>query len=451
MDILNSVSDKKNKNIILNVIAAFLVKGGSMIVSLFTLPAYIRYFNDQTVLGVWLTLLSVLNWVLSFDLGIGNGLRNHLTIAITENKQDDVKKYISSAYMMIGIFSAAIIIVAKIIFPYINWNAIFAVPENYISCRTMKKAVEIVFTGLMLQFFLRLINSVLYALQLSSVNNALALLSNIIILLAINIIPHTNAETDLLRLAYVNILAVNIPLVIATIIVFLSKLKDCKPRLLYYKKEYARTILGMGIVFFVLQFASVLIGNTNEFLISHFCQVSDVVEYQPYYKLTNVCITIFGLAMTPIWSAVTKGMANKDFLWIRRLYTSLLGLAIVAGVAMMGLVPLLPYIVKVWLGDGYVIKTGYTILFVIYSAFAIWNSVNSTIANGLGVLKAQAIFLTFGAILNIPLSYILAVATNSWIGIVCANIISYIPVCVIQPVYLWRFLKTQNNMGKDVV
>lgn len=91
MDILNSVSDKKNKNIILNVIAAFLVKGGSMIVSLFTLPAYIRYFNDQTVLGVWLTLLSVLNWVLSFDLGIGNGLRNHLTIAITENKQDDVK------------------------------------------------------------------------------------------------------------------------------------------------------------------------------------------------------------------------------------------------------------------------------------------------------------------------------------------------------------------------
>lgn len=422
-----------------------------MIVSLFTLPAYIRYFNDQTVLGVWLTLLSVLNWVLSFDLGIGNGLRNHLTIAITENKQDDVKKYISSAYMMIGIFSAAIIIAAKIIFPHINWNAIFAVPENYISCRTMKKAVEIVFTGLMLQFFLRLINSVLYALQLSSVNNALALLSNIIILLAINIIPHTNAETDLLRLAYVNILAVNIPLVIATIIVFLSKLKDCKPRLLYYKKEYARTILGMGIVFFVLQFASVLIGNTNEFLISHFCQVSDVVEYQPYYKLTNVCITIFGLAMTPIWSAVTKGMANKDFLWIRRLYTSLLGLAIVAGVAMMGLVPLLPYIVKVWLGDGYVIKTGYTILFVIYSAFAIWNSVNSTIANGLGVLKAQAIFLTFGAILNIPLSYILAVATNSWIGIVCANIISYIPVCVIQPVYLWRFLKTQNNMGKDVV
>lgn len=186
-----------------------------------------------------------MNWVLSFDLGIGNGLRNHLTIAITENKQDDVKKYISSAYMMIGIFSAAIIIVAKIIFPYINWNAIFAVPENYISCRTMKKAVEIVFTGLMLQFFLRLINSVLYALQLSSVNNALALLSNIIILLAINIIPHTNAETDLLRLAYVNILAVNIPLVIATIIVFLSKLKDCKPRLLYYKKEYARTILGI--------------------------------------------------------------------------------------------------------------------------------------------------------------------------------------------------------------
>lgn len=79
----------------------------------------------------------------------------------------------------------------------------------------------------------------------------------------------------------------------------------------------------------------------------------------------------------------------------------------------------------------------------------IFNSVNSTIANGLGVLKAQAIFLTFGAILNIPLSYILAATTNSWIGIVCANIISYIPVCVTQPVYLWGFLKNQSNMGRD--
>ena len=419
-----------------------------MIVSLLTLPAYIKYFENQTILGVWLTLLSVLNWVLSFDLGIGNGLRNHLTIAIAEKKNDDIKKYISSAYVMIGAFSLLIIVIGNIISPYINWNKVFSVSETYINGGVMRKAVQVVFTGIMVEFFLRLINSILYALQMASVNNALSLISNIIVLFAINIMSHSNAENDLIRLSYINVLAVNIPLILTTFLIFCFKLNDCKPKIQFYTKKYAKSILGIGMAFFILQFASILIGNTNEFLISHFCESADVVEYQPYYKITNVCITIVGLAMTPVWSAVTKGMAEKEYNWIKKMYIYLLGIAIMASLAMIMLVPIMPYIVRVWLGDGYIIKTQYTILFVIYSMLAIWNAVNSTIANGLAVLKAQAIYLTIGAILNIPLAYIFANITGSWIGIVCANIISYIPICIAQPIYIWKFLNRKSRVLK---
>ena len=83
MNILARLKGISEKNTIIykNVIGAFAVKGASLILSLFTMPAYMRFFEDEQILGVWFTLLSVLSWILNFDLGIGNGLRNNLTSA----------------------------------------------------------------------------------------------------------------------------------------------------------------------------------------------------------------------------------------------------------------------------------------------------------------------------------------------------------------------------------
>ena len=51
----------QNKTVVVNMFGAFAVKGVSLCLSLFTMPAYIRFFQNQTVLGVWFTIVSVLN------------------------------------------------------------------------------------------------------------------------------------------------------------------------------------------------------------------------------------------------------------------------------------------------------------------------------------------------------------------------------------------------------
>ncbi len=92
-------SDQKKRIVVNIIVGAFVIRGLALVVSLFTLPAYIRYFNNQSILGLWFTILSVLSWVLTFDLGIGNGLRNELVHATQVNDKDNVKQLVSSAYL----------------------------------------------------------------------------------------------------------------------------------------------------------------------------------------------------------------------------------------------------------------------------------------------------------------------------------------------------------------
>ena len=44
-----------NRTIAINVAGAFLVRGAALVVSLFTMPAYLRFFNNNATLGIWYT------------------------------------------------------------------------------------------------------------------------------------------------------------------------------------------------------------------------------------------------------------------------------------------------------------------------------------------------------------------------------------------------------------
>ena len=177
---LNSkFTNENDKVVVKNIVAAFMVKGSSLILSIFTLPAYLRYFDNQVVLGLWFTILSVMSWIFSFDLGIGNGLRNKLVEAIVNNDKNGIKRYISSAYIIIAVMTLAMITVGLYIISLLNWNSIFNVNPSLISKEALLFALRCVFIGMMFQFSLNLISSVLYALQKSAINNFILLITQL--------------------------------------------------------------------------------------------------------------------------------------------------------------------------------------------------------------------------------------------------------------------------------
>lgn len=98
-------------------------------------------------------------------MGIGNGLRNKLVGALQSDDKDEGRKYVSSAYMFLFGVSLIIIVVIVVLSQFVNWNTVFNIDTDVLESDVLRKALTILLVSIILQFVLRLITSVLYALQ----------------------------------------------------------------------------------------------------------------------------------------------------------------------------------------------------------------------------------------------------------------------------------------------
>ena len=433
---------KQDRVVFLNMIGAFSVRGIALLISVLIMPAYINYFQNQTVLGVWYTIISILNWILYFDLGLGNGLRNLLPAAIAAGDRKKVKTYISTTYFTMTFFVAALAIIGLLIIPNINWNDFLNVSSDIVQNTTLVTTILIVYMGILLQFLFKLVTSVLYALQKSAIVNFMTLISSVIILIALYIMPSSTLENNLFRMAAVNVAASILPSVIVSIFIYGKTLNNAFPSLRFFDKNCVRPLLKIGVTLLWLQFVFMIISSTNEFLISNFTSPDFVVEYQAYYKIFKTGAMIFSLALTPIWSAVTKAQAEKNYSWIIRVYKIFLSSTIICVLIEFFIIPVLQPIMNIWLGESTIkVNAFYAVVFAFSGSILVLHNVNTSIGNGISYFKVQMIWMTFAAIIDIPLAYLLVQVTGGWIGVVIANVLALVPYELIAPVYTMKYLK----------
>jgi len=437
---------QSNKTIVLNVLGAFGVKGGSLLINLALLPAYITFFEDQIVLGVWYTILAVLNWIAMFDLGLGHSLRNKLPWAIEKKDRTLMRQYISTTYVSMGAIALLICLIGVAVIPGIGWNGVFNVGQDVLSQQTLAQCMNIVFIGVMVSIVLRIVTSILYAMQLSAVVNALSLAGNCIILLAVLTLPSQGLAQNLKTMSYVNCIAINLPCLVCTVVLFGGKLKDCVPSFRFFRKELVRQIVGVGLTLLWLNLIFMVVSAANELLITNFCGPEYVVEFQVYYKIFNTAAMVISLALTPIWSAVTKASAQKKYAWIRKTYKLFLGGTVLCFLAQLCVIPLLQWLVNLWLGEAAIaVKTEYALAFAFSGTIFVLHNVNTSIGNGLSYFKVQTLWMTFAAVVFVPLSWLLVQLTGSWIGIVVANVLAMLPYELLAPVMTMGWLRKKEQ------
>lgn len=438
----------KTKIVIRNMLAAFVLKGLGLLISLFTMPAYIQFFSEQKVLGVWFTVLSILTWILSFDFGIGNGLRNRLAASLAVEDYKEAREYISSTYIMMGSVVVVFLVTGYLLIQHISWNGMFNVSASVVSTSVMQETVRNVFIAIIFQFFFRIISSVVYAMQYSALNGFVSLLTSILQLILVLVLPSFSAEQNLRMLSFTYILSSNIPLILLTVWIFLKPLKGCAPRIRQFRVERAKSVFSLSSIFFICQILYMVIANTNEFFIAQYTDPSYVVEYQIYYRLFSLGSMVITLTLTPVWSAVSRAIAENDYFWIKKLYRKLKYLALVGVGLEFLLILVLQPIMDFWLGDNSVdVNYFYAVVFALFGSSMLYQSTLSTFVCGMGRMKLQAIAYAIGVILKFAIIHFGISLTDSWIIVILSNVLILIPYCVIQEIDLTRFLNKQLKVN----
>lgn len=411
-----------------------------MILSLINTKLYITYFNDNAVLGCWYMVVNILNWILYFDLGIGNGLRNGIVTPMENKDYKTVKRYISTGYVVIGVISTAIVIVGTVLSLFVNWNVVLNI--DTVSNTKLMIMIIISLFGIGAQFLLKVITSIYRALRKTMVSGLCALATNLILFLYLRFANADNPVDALIAFAIAYALATNIPLIAVSIWAYTRSLKEVKPSPKLYDKSASRSITSLGLKFFIIQIALLVVSSTDTWLIGFFYSTDYNVDYNTYYRFFSIALTVYAMFSQTTWSSITKYYEQHNISRIKRLYRFMNIIAVIGGSCCAVFALIFRLVVNVWMGDVATKATApIALLFALWMFMQMLVNSSTAVANGMGRLRVQEIFVPVAGVLKILLVAILSTLGYSWECVVLSNAICLVPLILVQHISIGRELK----------
>lgn len=439
------IKNKDNRLLLINIFGNYLIKGGAMIVLILIMPAYIKYFKSESALGMWFTITQLLNWIMLLDFGIGSGIRNKIIEPLQNKDYKRVVELISSTYIFTAILVILLTVISILLVDKINWMAILGVDSTELTSKQLNEIVLVLILGVVFRFFSVIVSQILYALQKAILPSLLILVSNILILFYLYFsVP--NGTNDILKLAYVNSLANNLPAVFVTVWLFKRVLIGLGPQLKKFSLKTALDIISLGGVLFYVQIIFMFLFNVKELYITWFVGSAAVVEYQIYYKLIGIIGGLYALALNPVWSAVTKAMAEGNREWVNKLYKKAIYVIVLFGFGQLLLVFFMPWIVNIWL-KGYAVSVSTTngLYFAIYNLIYMWMMLNYNFACGLGRINVMAIWVTIATVLNYVLTVYISQMLQSWVAVIIATAIVSAPCALAVQLDIKKFMTNKGT------
>lgn len=355
--------------------------------------------------AIWLTLTSIVSWIVMFDIGIGNGLRNKLSEAIARQEYDDAKSYVSTAYISIVIIGLFIIILFIGSIKLLNWTSI--INATNFSKNTIDILVLIVGISFIFHFILGLINSILLALKLPAISSAIGCIGQVISYLIVVLLVTILHKHNIIILCSVISLTPVLTLIIANCVLFKGRYSYIRPSISYFDKKKLKSIFTLGLNFFWLQIITIVLFQLNNLIITHTVGNTAVVQYNICYKYLYTIVTIYTLICTPFWSATTYEFTIGNMKWIDSINKKLIAIALFLSVIGIIMTITSSTIYRIWLGnDRPHILMSTNILMLIYCIFMMLYSANGYLINGIGKLKLQTIITTILAVIYLPAAII---------------------------------------------
>ncbi len=396
----------------------------------------IRYLGIEQF-GVWSTMLSVMSWIVFFDIGIGNGLTNKIAESLAKNNPSEAARYISSAYSLVGLISFSLFFIVTIATFHLPWQSIFN--TTIVSDKILRYSVLISAFFIFLNFWLSLINQALNAFQRTATVVFGQFATNALIFAFINLLfIFTASSLTYLAFAYGSSLIITS---CALTFWFYREKRDLIPRA-EFDKQHIKPLLSLGLQFFVIQIAVLVIFTTDKILITQLFGPEFVAQYDVTFKLFSMIIIIHGLIITPLWSSYTDAYQRGDIIWIKGILHKQLIIFLVVIVAIIILYFLANPIIRIWIGEDLVVSKKIIFSMSLFVLISTWSNIFSYMLNGIGELKVTVISCTIAMFVNIPLSlYFVKILGFGMEGIILANCVALSLFAVLGPRKVFAILK----------
>lgn len=441
---LIGIKSQRTKNISKHIGLSFFYKVGSIVANFLLVPLTINYLNVENY-GIWLTLSSIISWFSFFDIGLGNGLRNKFAEAKANGDNQLARAYISSAYFTIGSLILVLIPIFFIFNSFVNWTSVLNADSSI--QKDLSILMPVVFSFFCLQLVAKLITTIYIADQRPSIQGIIQIISQILSLLVIWLLTKISQGSLLIFGTIYSALPVLI-LFWLNFFAFSKTYKTFKPTYSLWKKKYLRDLFGIGINFFIIQIATLILFSTDNFIISKLFGPKEVVPYNIAFKYFSIVTMAYTIIITPYWSSFTEAYANKDFDWIKKSVSNIQKIWLLIPFGLMAMIFFANRFYRFWVGDKLIVPLNLTLAMALFVAMLTFNMIYVNFINGVGKIKLQLIFSVFAMILNIPLS----VFSGKNLNLGSTGVILATNACLLISVILWpiQYYKIINKKDKGL-
>ena len=404
-----------------NIFFSIAIKGIDSLVYLLLVPVTLGYLNSYEY-GIWLTLNSILMWINSFDIGLGNGLRNKLAIAMANDDKKLAQIYVSTTFFMLITIMGILMLIGSICSPFIDWYSILNTTAKNVG--HLSEIVFVSFAIFCFNFIFKFVGNVYLALQLPAINNLMVTLGHLLSLIIIFALTKTTQGSSF----WVAVIYSASPLIVYLIsypITFYKIYPFLAPSYRLFKTQYLKDLFNIGVQFFLLQLAGLILFALSNLLISHMFGPESVTPYNIAYRYFSIILMLMNIVISPMWSATTDAYERGDIDWIKRNMKSIHKILYIAFISLIFMVAISKWVYLLWVGKSVQIPILLSSLMAIYVMVLIFSLSYSNFINGLGKLSLQTINTVSVAILFIPICYFLGNLYGLYgiiIGMICLNL-----------------------------
>ena len=206
--------------------------------------------------------------------------------------------------------------------------------------------------------------------------------------------------------------------------------------------------MGLGLQFFVMQFAGNIVFSTDNLIITRLLGPDKVTPYSLSLKYFSLVMIFFNTVTLPLWSAYTEAYVKGELEWIQRVTQKFIRFWLLLVVVTVVMLFFAKTFFHWWVGDEVEVPFLLSVFMALFVLMRTWSDIFYYLMYGASKVKISLYVSLIASIINIPLSVLLAGPGGMGIaGVILGTCLTIFPDIILAPV---QYLKIIRGTAKGL-